>query len=261
MGFITPMAILGDDQAADLRKEIFRAGAFTSIDAFPQKDDPTRRVFPEAKLSTAVFTLTKTEDQSLKARPFRSRVHRAKVIESDSPGLSLSTGAIPLYDPSNLTVVSCSQEDWDLAVKIIGSGRMGRLRDFAEFFQGEVNETIQRAKGTLLARGEGGKVVTRGACICLYVPRLASQGEDLFLDVEAFLAGKGQHTKAYHHRHRRIGLQESSAQNNFRRIIAALLPAGEFCNHKVNYLPEHSSRLPLELPLGVMNSSMQPLPT
>ena len=33
MGFITPMAILGDDQAADLRREILRVGAFTSVDA------------------------------------------------------------------------------------------------------------------------------------------------------------------------------------------------------------------------------------
>ena len=34
---------------------------FTGIEAFPQKDDPSKRVFPEAKLSTAVFGMTKGE--------------------------------------------------------------------------------------------------------------------------------------------------------------------------------------------------------
>ncbi|MFW6066028.1 MAG: hypothetical protein ACOC9S_04345, partial [Planctomycetota bacterium] len=90
----------------------------------------------------------------------------------------------------------------------------------------------------------------------LYVPRAASQGSDLYLDVDAFLRGKGENTKAHHYRYPRIGLQESSPQNNFRRIIAAMIPAGEFCNHTVNYLPEHKSDLPLEVPLAMLNSKL-----
>lgn len=256
MGFITPMAVLGDDQAADLRRHILNAGAFASIDAFPQKDDPARRIFPEAKLSTATFTLAKSADNGVKAQPFVSRVHRAQFIEESSPALRLTSADIPLYDPANMTVVSCSQEDWDLAVRIIASGRMARLRYFAEFFQGEVNETNEKAKGNLLAPGKGGKLVTRGANICLYVPRPPSQGTDLYLKVLTFLKDKGRETKAYHHQHRRIGLQESCPQNNFRRIIAALIGVGEFCNHKVNYLPQHTCKLPLEFALALLNSKL-----
>ena len=199
------MALLGDDQAADIRRKIFEAGAFTSIDAFPQKDNPTRRVFPEAKLSTAVFALRKAKDEKLKAQPFVSRAHPAQYIEEDSPKLTLSTADVPLYDSSNLAIVSCSQEDWNLAAQIAGRGRMERLRDFVEFFQGEVNETNERKKGNLLSEREGGKLVTRGACICLYVTRPASQGTDLYLDVQSFLKGKSEETKAYHHRYRRCG--------------------------------------------------------
>lgn len=256
MGFITPMAILGDDQAADLRRMLFQNGAFASIDSFPQKDDPRRRVFPEAKLSTVVFSFMKTADPELKNRPFTSHVHPAQYIESNSPKLTLTTQHIPLYDPTNVAIVSCSQADWDLAARITNSGRLGRLRDYADFFQGEVNETNERAKGNLLATQKGGALVTRGACICLYVTRPASQGDDLFLDVGSFLQGKGDNTKAFHHRFRRIGLQESSPQNNFRRIIAALIPAGNFCNHKVNYLPEQTSTLPLEFSLALLNSKL-----
>jgi hypothetical protein len=133
---------------------------------------------------------------------------------------------------------------------------MGRLKQFAEFFQGEVNETNARKAGCLLPPGKGGKLVTRGACICLYVPRPASQGYDLYLNVPKFLEGKGPDTKAFHHKHRHVGLQESCPQNNFRRIIAALILAGKFCNHKINYLPEHTCEPPLEFALGLLNSKL-----
>lgn len=256
MGFITPMAVLGDDQAVGIRRKILEAGVFTSVDAFPQKDDPTRRVFTEAKLSTAVFSLIKTVGEATKAAKFTSRVHPAQYVKADSPSLSLSTSEIPLYDPANLTIVSCSQQDWNLAVRIMQSSRMIRLGDLAEFFQGEVNETNERARGSFVNDARRGKLVTRGACICLYITRPASQGTDLYLNVGRFLEGKGGETKAYHHQHRRIGLQESCPQNNFRRIIAALVPRGEFCNHKVNYLPEFACSLPLELNLAILNSKL-----
>jgi hypothetical protein len=163
------------------------------------------------------------------------------MIEPNSPSLKLSTASIPLYDPANFTIVSCSQDDWDLATRIMQSGRMTRLKEFTEFFQGEVNETNERAKGNLTLNPDDGKLVTRGASVCLYILRDASQGEDLFLRVDKFLDGKGEHTKAFHHQYPRIGVQESSPQNNFRRVISAFIPAGQFCNHKVNYLPEHTS--------------------
>jgi type I restriction-modification system DNA methylase subunit len=256
LGLITPMAILGDDQAASLRRRILDLGAFTSVDALPQKDDPTRRVFAEAKLSTAVFSLIKTGDPETRNRVFVSRVHPAQYTEPDSPSLSLSTTQIPLYDPSNVTIVSCSQHDWDLAVRIMRSGRMIRLGEVAEFFQGEVNETNERARGSFVGDPAKGKLVVRGACICLYITRAASQGTDLHLDVTRFLQGKGRNTKAYHHEHRRIGLQESCPQNNFRRIIAGIVPRGEFCNHKVNYLPEFACLMPLEVNLAILNSKL-----
>lgn len=253
-GFIVPMALLGDDQAADLRAAMLGAGAFTSVDAFPQKDDPTRRVFPEAKLSTTVFTMVKAADEQARQQPFTARQHPAAQIEESSPSLTLQTDHIPLYDPSNRSIVSCSQDDWDLAVKIMAGGRMTRFGQFVEFSQGEVNETIQRRKGTLL--NSGGKLVTRGACVCLYAVRSASQGDDIFLDVKNFLSGASSGSKAYHHRHRRVVIQEASPQNNFRRIIAGPLEAGEFCNHTINYCPEPASKVSLSMVLAILNSKL-----
>lgn len=168
LGFITPMTILGDDQAAEIRRRIVDVGSFAAIDAFPQKDSPALRVFPEAKLSTAVFTVVREAAALRGSRSFVCRIHPERWIEDGSPSLTLTTSSIPQYDPSNFTIVSCSQDDWDQAVRIVRTGRMGRLRDYAEFFQGEVNETNERQRGNLTDDQHKGKLVTRGACVCLY---------------------------------------------------------------------------------------------
>ncbi len=256
LGFITPMPILGDDQAADLRRAMFDAGRLVSIDAFPQKDDPRRRVFPEAKLSTAVFVMRKTSNAAERKARFTSRVHPGRELTEVQAELQLSTAEIPLYDPANLTIVSCSQADWDLAARIKRSGRLTRLEQFAEFFQGEVNETNERAKGNISYDEADGQLVVRGAGICLYVLRPASQGKDFYVVTKRFLCNRDPGSKAFHHQHARVGVQESSPQNNFRRIIATFIPAGEFCNHTVNYCPAHRSQIDLRLLLCLLNSKL-----
>jgi hypothetical protein len=253
MGVIVPMALLGDDSACLVRRLFVQHGAFARIDAFPQKDDARRRVFTDAKLSTCVVHYLKTQDAERQRSSFRSQVHPEDKIDPVSPGLSLSTAAIPLYDPINFTIVSCSQRDWDIATRIMETGRLERLRNRVEFFQGEVNETNERAAGNLRTSG---KKVVRGANVCLYVLRTASQGTDIFLDVPGFLDEADEEAKAYHHQYARVAVQESSPQNNFRRIIASLIPANEFCNHTINYAPEHKSSLPLSFVAALLNSDL-----
>lgn len=101
-----------------------------------------------------------------------------------------------------------------------------------------------------------GPQILRGANITLYVLRPPSQGEAIYLRKARYLTAKPESAKARHHLERRVGWQESSPQNNFRRIIAAAIPPGEFCNHKINYIPESTSALPLDLVLAILNSKV-----
>jgi hypothetical protein len=71
---------------------------------------------------------------------FPSVRHPANVINPASPSLAVRTSEIPLYDPGNLTIVSCAQHGWDLAVRIAQSAGMRRLGTLCKSFQGEVNE-------------------------------------------------------------------------------------------------------------------------
>ena len=251
--FIVPMPLLGDKQTKSLRRMLLSSGEFSEIHAFPQKDHVPRRVFPDAKLATALFVFRKLSTERRTPSRFASYVHPGRFIEESTSALWTDANSIKVYDPENLTIVSCTQQDWDVMASLPGE-RMSRLGDYVAFFQGEVNQTQAANRGLLKEPGEG-RLVTRGANISLYQLRNASQGEDLFLDVEAFLDGRDEETKAFHHLFERVGLQESSAQNNFRRIIACRIPKDCFCNHKINYTTEKHAQVPLELVLFVLNSA------
>jgi len=253
LSFIVPMAVLGDEQSSGIRRMLLEQGGFRAVHAFPQKDNAAARIFPDAKLSTALFLYEKSQSQAVRSASFITRAHPAQFIVDTGEPLRLNATSIRLYDPSNLTILSCSQADWDL-LESLDARRISRLGDHSEFFQGEVNETNARRAG-YLTNAHDGLLVTRGACVCLYQVRDASQGDDMYLDAAAFTASGGPDTKVHHNRFERVVLQESSPQNNFRRIIAARLAPGNFCNHTINYTTTQHSVVDLSLVLFVLNSA------
>lgn len=252
IGHIVPMPLLGDEQAVGLRRMLLSSASLRAVEAFPQKDDPSNRVFEEAKLSTCVFVAAKSGDR----HPFRSRVHPGKDIVERSPSMVLDPADVGLYDPENQPLIACGQEDWDVAVRIVKSGRVRRLGDYCHAFQGEVNETTDWAKGHLTDEPRTGPLVLRGSNVCLYLLRDASQGEAMYLRQQTFLDSKRPDSKAWDHRHERVGFQRKSPQNNFRRLVACRVPVGEFCCDSISYVPAPDSKLPLNVVLALLNSRL-----
>lgn len=248
--FIVPMPLLGDEQAAGVRRMLLERTGLVAIEAFPQKDAPHNRVFPEAKLATTIFV---TRAQPAKAR-IAVRTHPGRLIEEASPVLQVLPEEVIRFDPENGAIPSCTQRDWEIAVAIIGHEKVKRLGEYCRASQGEVNETTDGKKGFISKNPKDGSQILRGSTICLYTLREASQGEAIYLRKKKYLEGKPDSEKARHHEQRRVGWQESSPQNNFRRIIATAIPQGEFCNHLINYIPEKDSQLSLDFVLALLNS-------
>jgi len=256
LSFIVPMPLLGDEQASGIREALLANGSFRRIDAFPQKDNVAKRVFRDAKLSTVVFVFHKHKTDTVSEEVFSAYRHPENVIDLQSPSLRMRVREIKLYDPANLTIVSCDQKDWDLAVRLGSHPGFKRLGTLCKSFQGEVNETTDK-KYLYAEAAPGRRLVLRGANITMYSVRDASQGTPLYLDIQAFQAGKAKSTKAFHSRGPRIGFQRSAPQNNFRRVIAAYIPEGEFCFDTVSYVPFGSQTLvDLQLVLAVLNSTL-----
>jgi hypothetical protein len=251
LSFIVPMALLGDDQAAGVRGHLLRHTEFCSLESFPQKDDPNRRVFPEAKLSTTIFV---TRNRAPKVA-FLARTHPGRLIEDNSPSVRLTLADILRFDPDNAPIVSCSQHDWDIAVRILALPDIRRLKDYVTSFQGEVNETNERARGSFTSRTDA-PLALRGANITLYAVREASQGEDIRIKINRFIANRAESSKAFFYKERRVGFQRSAPQNNFRRLIAAPIDPRLFCLDTVSFVPESTTKIPLELILAFLNSTI-----
>lgn len=252
VSFIVPMSLLGNEQDVGLRRLLLSPTAKVVLEAFPQKDDEDNRVFPEAKLSTAIF-VARTQSPH---HQVTVRTHPGAAIVGGSPAIALTYDDLAAFDGKNLPFPSCTQRDWELATRIVNLPGVRRLGELCQASQGEVNETTDGKKGYISTNPSDGPLILRGAAIGLYVVREASQGTPIYLRKGNFLAGKPASEKAKHHLQRRVGWQESSAQNNFRRIIAAEIPDGEFCNHKINYIPESSSNLSLDFLLALLNSAV-----
>ncbi len=250
--FIVPMTLLGDDQSAGVRRLLLERATLTNVESFPQKDDPHNRVFPEAKLATAIFI---AQDTPPKFRT-RIRTHPRKQIDEESPMLCASSNEVIAFDKDNVVIPSCTQRDWDIAMKILACPQMRKFGDYSSASQGEINETTDGKRGFISADPKDGTQILRGSNICLYVVREASQGGAIYLRKGEYLRGKPDSIRARHYEQPRIGWQESSPQNNFRRIIAARIQKGMFCNHLINYIPEKNSHIPMDLLLSFLNSKV-----
>ncbi len=81
------------------------------------------------------------------------------------------------------------------------------------------------------------------------------QGEPKYLFRDQFLNAHGPETKAYAHRHNRIGYQRGAAIDNWRRIIATIIESGNFCTDTVNYIVKPKT-FDLFAILALLNSSL-----
>ena len=82
--FVVPMALLGDDQSKEVRQLILTGRELKAVESFPQKDDPNKRVFREAKLLTTVFVASGTYS----GEAFCVRTHPGGQLDEQSPFLN-----------------------------------------------------------------------------------------------------------------------------------------------------------------------------
>lgn len=260
LSFIVPMPLLGDMQARGVRIALFEGGAFMEVHAFPQKDDPRKRIFKEAKLSTCVFFYRKSGEQDIRNGSFQKWTHPENSFDPASPSLTLTSAEVAAYDPINQCIVSCDQTDWNLVRNLVSRPGISRLGQYAKQFQGEVNETTDSRRPGVVntTPGHGRVLALRGAAVCQYVLRNASQGNPRYIDVAAYRQSASPDSKAFHGLRERVGFQRSAPQQNYRRLIAAYIPIGELCFDTVSYIPAGlpSTRVSLDLLLALLNSKL-----
>jgi hypothetical protein len=249
LSFIVPLTLLADSFSKPTREWLLHNTDFQLIENFPQKDDPVRRVFFEAKLSTCIFVAS-LESPKCQATV---RTHPGRYIELNSPSYRAKPEEwINLF--SSHPVIPCiSEEEWNVLNRTFSKEGWNKLSDVTEIYVGEVFDNSPNKK--YLSDEPIGPLVLRGANIDRYFLRAEpSQGANRYLDKNHFLNDKKRSEKIGLLNNYRIGLQRGAAVDNWRRLIGCIIPPDEFCFDTVLLLsPKY---IDLHCLLGLVNSQL-----
>jgi hypothetical protein len=232
-GYIVPMSLLADSFSYRLRCHLLTNFHIQKIEAFPQKDDPYNRVFLDAKLSTCLYVLAKYKPDSRSSVVVRT--HTGKEILEISSKYEALQKDFSRFDSINLSIPIISQYEWELCIELSSRDRIQKLCDIAVPWRGEL--MINSYIAPYLSDTPNEYRIIRGAHINPYVlSPTAKQGEDLFLLKEKYLKDHPRSENIQHHKKDRVVYQRYAAIDNYRRLIATIVPKGKFCSHTVRYL-------------------------
>jgi hypothetical protein len=224
LSFIVPLALLGDDFSLPTRRLLLQHYDLHTVDAFPQKDDPTRRVFPEAKLSTCVFTLKKKKA----CATMSIRTHPGRFFEDHSPHYRTTAGELLETFRRQNCIPTVAHSDWLVLKKVFAKPDWPVLEGVAKIYVGEIFDNAPNKK--YLSDRPIGPRVLRGANIDRFLLRAEpTQGQGRYLNEKLFLKDKKRATKLDSLKRERVGLQRGAAVDNWRRLIACIIPAGVYC--------------------------------
>ncbi len=232
-GFIVPLSLLADQFTLNLRKYLLETIQIKVIEQFPQKDDPRDRVFPDAKLSTCLYVIHR---EALKGNQVYVRTHPGRYIQKESPSYVTSQGNFCKFDQDNLSIPGLSQQAWDIVLSLSTSNRISKMADYAKALPGEL--MINRQFDPYLTDADQGEEIIRGSHIGMYELIEPKQGEPLYLLREKYISEHANSIKAFHYQRERVVYQRYAAIDNFRRLIAIILPPNYFCSHTVGYLAD-----------------------
>jgi len=248
-GLIVPMSLLGDQQPENVRLHLLNNFTFARLDAFPQKDDPARRIFYEAKLATCIPIIRCAPNAS---ESFLLTIHPGNLlgqVEGQShidykrlQEIIKSIGAIPL---------TTNDAEFNLLSRLYLNSAFELIGKQLVTYQGEMNETTQI---DYLSEEQVGPLVYRGGNVQRYdFLEEARQGRDLYVKERSFRAkfkeGKFQHISL-----KRYGYQRKAALDNWRRLIFGPLPQPSYCFDSVSYFLDEGTKS--SFLLAVLNSRL-----
>lgn len=252
-GMIVPLSLMGDISCAPTRKFVMTSAVDLVADCFPQKDDPARRVFRDAKLSTVVVT-GERRDRTLDEAMIHVRVHPENTFSVRPRESEVALTEAKLLDPKSMPIPLVDAADWEVCTMVHSASSVVRLGDVedVEVRRGEVNQTIYRdfitsdpTKSRLLKGVEVGRFRLNDEL---------SQGEREWLDEDHLLSERSGWSEVFL---RRIATQRITGMDERRRVIAAIVePDCYFADSTNSVHLKPGSSYALEYVLALLNSNL-----
>ena len=240
--YIFQNSFLADQQATLLRKEVFKTSQIISIDSYPERDNPKKRVFGSVKMSVCIPLIKKCKSDNTFIVNFWDDKQKTSGIST-----IFTEKDIASIDPEYYTIPRIKTEYIGLLKKL---KKLNTLP--LKCYEGELNMTFHKSYFT---QDKTKPKILKGASIQrFYYTEQMSQGEIEYLDEKKYLQDfSGE--KSQHHNNERIAMQGMTGANDKIRIIMSLVPKGVYLANSCNYLLP-TEEFPAKFLLALMNSKL-----
>jgi Alw26I/Eco31I/Esp3I family type II restriction m6 adenine DNA methyltransferase len=253
-GMIVPLSLMADVSVARTRKFLLANTTSLTADCFPQKDNPARRVFKQAKLSTVVVTATKS-DGSIRAKASMSvRLHPGKDFEKTAVSSLVRVADLSLLDPDSWPVPLTSQEEWDLCRRIhilSHARRLGEVEDYI-VTRGEINQTTYRKY--IVSDSHCARLIKGVEIGPFKIHSTLSQGEQQWFDSYSYRRDYPTRTAPLSPR---LAMQRITGIDEKRRVVVAMVDeAAYFADSTNSIVASGTGKYDLWYLAGLLNSKL-----
>lgn len=246
LSLIFPMAFMCDLSAAKLRRFVLTENRVDYLEAFPERDNESKRVFKSAKMSVCILGSSKTKVSV--GTKFPVRISTDRYVDLSSEKTMMSRADIELIDESSLTIPLMKPSEYNVLLKLCKDSK--RMIDFSKCYTGEIDLSLNKK---YIHLDDTYTRMLRGAQVQkFYITDNVSQGDILYLDADLYLK-ENKTPRSKHHEEKRIVMQGITGVNEKYRLKMTLAEEGVYCANSVNYLlcGEESYYL-----LGLLNSHL-----
>jgi Alw26I/Eco31I/Esp3I family type II restriction m6 adenine DNA methyltransferase len=242
---IFPLAFACDVSAYKLREFVQKECSIISLEAFPERDNPKKRVFENAKISVCILTMLAKANKNCE---FDIRINTDRFVDLTINSGQISYSDINRMDSRYLTIPLSSPKDLYVIRNVFIKSR--KFSDFGKCNTGEIDMTF--CKDAFTKNPNDIKMI-RGANLDRYIIKeTMSQGETFFLNKNKLNSIKDVSDSLFSES--RIVMQGITGVNEKVRLKMTL-SQNSFCANSVNYC-SFKKESNLFLYLGLFNSKL-----
>ena len=230
LGFIIPLALINDESSKELRKFILEHFQIVSLDNFPQKDNPNKRIFYEVKLSTCILIVKNAPPKDA----FPVRTYPANTFADNPIEYEISTEEVKQFDPKGYSIPMVSRDEWKILKKLHIDQNFTTFEDAVESYQGEMN--ITNYKDYFTENSDDLRML-KGVEIGRYrINKYIRQGKKEWFSREGFETIKDKFRRVDHIDQERIVTQQITGVDDSWRLKAVVVKKGTILANSTNYL-------------------------
>lgn len=242
---IFPLAFACDVSAYKLREFVQKECTIISLEAFPERDNPKKRVFENAKISVCILTMLAKANKNCE---FDIRINTDRFVDFTINTGQISYSDINRMDSRYLTIPLSSPKDLYVIRNVFIKSR--KFSDFGKCNTGEIDMTFCKDAFT---KNPNDIRMIRGANLDRYIIKeTMSQGETFFLNKNKLNSIKDVSDSLFSES--RIVMQGITGVNEKVRLKMTL-SQNSFCANSVNYC-SFKKESNLFLYLGLFNSKL-----